>query len=132
MYLYLFVEDSLLTSLKHYRFSQVHEFEKPNDEAALNLMDSCSAAVLEEYPDIIFAYGFSDEYRFTVLTLFFLGFYTLTLSPLNVFCVSSVVLYSRKRQDSTKDDPGIDSSKPDRVVETFCIIICGFVSLIDS
>ncbi|KAF2581505.1 hypothetical protein F2Q68_00001263 [Brassica cretica] len=41
------------------RFSQVHEFEKPNDEAALNLMNSCSAAVLEEYPDIIFAYGFS-------------------------------------------------------------------------
>lgn len=46
------------------RFSQVHEFEKPNDEAALNLMNSCSAAVLEEYPDIIFAYGFSDEYSF--------------------------------------------------------------------
>ncbi|WZZ49894.1 hypothetical protein YC2023_050001 [Brassica napus] len=46
------------------RFSQVHEFEKPNDEAALNLMNSCSSAVLEEYPDIIFAYGYSDEYRF--------------------------------------------------------------------
>ncbi|CAN7115342.1 unnamed protein product [Brassica rapa subsp. narinosa] len=48
------------------RFSQVHEFEKPNDEAALNLMNSCSAAVLEEYPDIIFAYGFSDEYSFVL------------------------------------------------------------------
>ncbi|CDY34497.1 BnaC04g13020D [Brassica napus] len=46
------------------RFSQVHEFEKPNDEAALNLMNSCSFAVLEEYPDIIFAYGYSDEYSF--------------------------------------------------------------------
>nr|AKI05728.1 truncated ICARUS1 [Arabidopsis thaliana] len=45
------------------RFSQVHEFEKPNDETALNLMNSCSAAVLEEFPDIIFAYGYSDEYR---------------------------------------------------------------------
>ncbi|KAL0696145.1 hypothetical protein Bca4012_063325 [Brassica carinata] len=42
----------------------VHEFEKPNDEAALNLMNSCSALVLEEYPDIIFAYGYSDEYIF--------------------------------------------------------------------
>ncbi|KAL0796218.1 hypothetical protein Bca101_067595 [Brassica carinata] len=50
--------------LNHYRFSQVHEFEKPNDEAALNLMNSCSALVLEEYPDIIFAYGYSDEYIF--------------------------------------------------------------------
>jgi tRNA(His) guanylyltransferase len=46
------------------RFSQVHEFEKPNDETALNLMNSCSAAVLEEFPDIIFAYGYSDEYSF--------------------------------------------------------------------
>ncbi|VVB00578.1 unnamed protein product [Arabis nemorensis] len=46
------------------RFSQVHKFKKPNDEAALNLMNSCSAAVLEEFPDIIFAYGYSDEYSF--------------------------------------------------------------------
>uniref|UniRef100_A0A0D3CH15 tRNAHis guanylyltransferase catalytic domain-containing protein n=1 Tax=Brassica oleracea var. oleracea TaxID=109376 RepID=A0A0D3CH15_BRAOL len=42
-----------------YRFSLVHEFEKPNDETSLNLMNSCPAAVLEEYPNIIFAYGYS-------------------------------------------------------------------------
>ncbi|KAK9272423.1 hypothetical protein L1049_002796 [Liquidambar formosana] len=46
------------------RFSEFHEFEKPNDERALNLMNSCAAAVLEEYPDIVFSYGFSDEYSF--------------------------------------------------------------------
>ncbi|KAM7493686.1 hypothetical protein LguiB_028295 [Lonicera macranthoides] len=46
------------------RFSEVHEFEKPNDELALNLMNSCATAVLEEYPDVVFAYGFSDEYSF--------------------------------------------------------------------
>ncbi|KAK2968683.1 hypothetical protein RJ640_013101, partial [Escallonia rubra] len=45
-------------------FSQVHEFEVPNDEKALNLMNSCATAVLEEYPDIVFAYGFCDEYSF--------------------------------------------------------------------
>ncbi|KAL0675455.1 hypothetical protein Bca4012_003436 [Brassica carinata] len=43
----------------HYRFSLVHEFEKPNDETSLNLMNSCPAVVLEEYPNIIFAYGYS-------------------------------------------------------------------------
>lgn len=37
MYLYLFVENALSRLLNHYRFSQVHEFEKPQDEAALNL-----------------------------------------------------------------------------------------------
>ncbi|KAK6922401.1 Thg1 C-terminal domain, partial [Dillenia turbinata] len=46
------------------RFSEVHKFEKPNDEKALNLMDSCAAAILEKFPDIIFSYGFSDEYSF--------------------------------------------------------------------
>ncbi|KAF3606756.1 hypothetical protein DY000_02049091 [Brassica cretica] len=37
-----------------YRFSLVHEFEKPNDETSLSLMNSCPAAVLEKYPNIIF------------------------------------------------------------------------------
>ena len=45
------------------RFSDVHEFEKPNDEQALKLMNSCAVAVLEEFEDIHFAYGVSDEYR---------------------------------------------------------------------
>nr|AAC69946.1 hypothetical protein [Arabidopsis thaliana] len=44
------------------RFSQVHKFEKPNDETSLNLMNSCASSVLVEYPDIVFAYGYSDEY----------------------------------------------------------------------
>uniref|UniRef100_A0A7N0TZG9 tRNA(His) guanylyltransferase n=1 Tax=Kalanchoe fedtschenkoi TaxID=63787 RepID=A0A7N0TZG9_KALFE len=46
------------------RFSEVHEFEKPNDERGLKLMNSCACAVLEEYPDIICSYGYSDEYSF--------------------------------------------------------------------
>ncbi|KAK3211789.1 hypothetical protein Dsin_016495 [Dipteronia sinensis] len=46
------------------RFSQVHNFEKPNDERAVNLMNSCAVSVSEEYPDIVFSYGYSDEYSF--------------------------------------------------------------------
>lgn len=46
------------------RFSEAHEFEKPNDAKALNLMNSCALSVLEEYPDIVFSYGFSDEFSF--------------------------------------------------------------------
>jgi tRNA(His) guanylyltransferase len=45
------------------RFSEAHKFEKPNDERALKLMDSAACAVMREYPDIILAYGESDEYR---------------------------------------------------------------------
>ncbi|KAJ4832535.1 tRNA-His guanylyltransferase [Turnera subulata] len=46
------------------RFSEIHEFERPNDEKALNLMNSCAVSVLEEYPDLLFSYGYSDEYSF--------------------------------------------------------------------
>ncbi|KAL7230415.1 hypothetical protein ACSBR2_008825 [Camellia fascicularis] len=46
------------------RFSDIHDFEKPNDEKALNLMNSCAIAVLEEFPDVVFSYGFDDEYSF--------------------------------------------------------------------
>ncbi|KAM5577537.1 hypothetical protein ABKV19_008066 [Rosa sericea] len=46
------------------RFAEVHEFEKPNDEIALNLMNSCAVSVSEEFPDIVFSYGFSEEFSF--------------------------------------------------------------------
>lgn len=42
----------------------MHEFKKPNDVVALNLMNSCAVAVSEEFPDIVFSFGFSDEYRY--------------------------------------------------------------------
>ena len=45
------------------RFSEAHGFEKPNDERALRLMDYAACEVMSEYPDIILAYGESDEYR---------------------------------------------------------------------
>ena len=46
------------------RFSEVHVFEKPNDEHALNLMNSCAVAVMEKLSDFVFSYGVSDEYRY--------------------------------------------------------------------
>ncbi|KAL1806609.1 hypothetical protein DCAR_0832433 [Daucus carota subsp. sativus] len=49
-----------------HKFSEMHEFEKPNDEQALNLMNSCAVAVLREFSDIVFAYGVSDEYSFVL------------------------------------------------------------------
>ena len=46
-----------------HRFSEKHEFTKPNDVRALQLMDHAARNVMEEYPDIILAFGESDEYR---------------------------------------------------------------------
>ncbi|KAF8715692.1 hypothetical protein HU200_026634 [Digitaria exilis] len=47
-----------------HRFSKSHAFEKPNDKNALRLMNACATAMLEKFPDIVFAYGVSDEYSF--------------------------------------------------------------------
>ena len=48
---------------QHTRFSEKHEFTKPNDVRALQLMDHAARDLMEEYPDTILAFGESDEYR---------------------------------------------------------------------
>ncbi|KAI4232482.1 MAG: hypothetical protein L6R40_007379 [Gallowayella cf. fulva] len=45
-------------------FSAKYKFEKPNDRRALDLMNAAAAALLREIPDIVIAYGISDEYSF--------------------------------------------------------------------
>jgi hypothetical protein len=46
------------------RFSDKYAFAKPNDRRALDLMNEAAKAVLSELPDIVVAYGISDEYRY--------------------------------------------------------------------
>jgi len=45
------------------RFSDKHGFTKPNDVRALQLMDHAAKDVMTEYPDIVLAFGESDEFR---------------------------------------------------------------------
>ncbi|KTW32277.1 tRNA guanylyltransferase [Pneumocystis jirovecii RU7] len=47
-----------------HKFSSIHEFEKPNDVRALNLMNEAASVTMKAFPDIILAYGNSDEYSF--------------------------------------------------------------------
>jgi tRNA(His) guanylyltransferase len=46
------------------RFSDVHKFAKPNDKAALDLMTCCARRVLNDFSELLLAYGQSDEYSF--------------------------------------------------------------------
>lgn len=55
-------------SILFVRFSKIHTFEKPNDERALRLMNACATSMLEKFPDIVFAYGVSDEYRYNIFS----------------------------------------------------------------
>lgn len=46
-----------------FRFAPRYQFEKPNDVRALNLMNAAAKEVMRDLPDLIIAYGVSDEFR---------------------------------------------------------------------
>lgn len=46
-----------------FRFSDAHDFDKPNDVPALDLMNRAARSVLDGIADVIMAFGESDEYR---------------------------------------------------------------------
>lgn len=50
--------------LTHARFASKYSWEKPNDRRALDLMNEAAKAVVAEMPDLVVAYGISDEYSF--------------------------------------------------------------------
>jgi len=50
-------------TLRLCRFSEDHEFAKPNDVRGLQLMDEAAVSVMETFTDITLAFGESDEFR---------------------------------------------------------------------
>lgn len=46
------------------KFANKYSFEKPNDRRALDLMNEAAKTVMTEMPELIIAYGISDEYSF--------------------------------------------------------------------
>jgi tRNA(His) guanylyltransferase len=52
--------------LEWIRFTTEHGFRKPNDVRALQLMNRCASRVLEEFDDVVVAYGQSDEFSFVL------------------------------------------------------------------
>eukprot|EP00128_Syssomonas_multiformis_P001814 Colp12_sorted_trinity150504_noHs@18769 len=47
-----------------HKFADAHEYQKPNDDRGLNLMNFCAQQTMNEFKDITMAYGESDEYSF--------------------------------------------------------------------
>lgn len=47
-----------------HKFSDNHKFAKPNEKAALDLMNKCAVNVMTEFNEILLSYGQSDEYSF--------------------------------------------------------------------
>ena len=50
------------------KFCQKHNFKKPNDIRCIQLMVSSALSVCESFPEIILAYGCSDEFSFCFKT----------------------------------------------------------------
>ena len=68
MYLYYYMYDCTpeLSIVHTDRFCDAHEFTKPNDPRALQLMNKSAECVMREFPDMVLAYGQSDEYSFVL------------------------------------------------------------------
>lgn len=47
-----------------HKFSETYEFEKPNDARALAVMNRTARTMMLQFPDVLLAYGDSDEYSF--------------------------------------------------------------------
>lgn len=47
-----------------HKFSEHYNFDKPNDVRALGVMNKTAEVMLRQFPDIVLAYGDSDEYLF--------------------------------------------------------------------
>ena len=52
-----------LINFNRFRFSNVHQFVKPNDKRALNCMIESAKFVMDDVQDITLAFGESDEFR---------------------------------------------------------------------
>ncbi|XP_015516976.1 probable tRNA(His) guanylyltransferase [Neodiprion pinetum] len=46
------------------KFAEAHQFVKPNDIAALELMNRAAVTVMDDFREIVLSYGQSDEYSF--------------------------------------------------------------------
>uniref|UniRef100_A0A1B6CM51 tRNA(His) guanylyltransferase n=1 Tax=Clastoptera arizonana TaxID=38151 RepID=A0A1B6CM51_9HEMI len=78
-----------------HKFTDAHNFEKPNDKRGLELMTRAAATVLGEFRDICFAFGHSDEYSFVFKkeTAVYNRRYDKILTNVNSLFASSYVFY---------------------------------------
>lgn len=87
-----------------HKFSDVHNFERPNDKRGLDLMSRAAASVFEDLHDLCFAFGHSDEYSFVFRknTQLFNRRHDKLLTLVNSKFSSSYVFYWREYFGSVK------------------------------
>lgn len=91
-----------------HKFTTKHNFAKPNDRRALDLMNSAAEAVMKELPDLCLAYGTSDEFSFVFhknCTLFERRASKLTTTIVSTFSSYYTFLWPRYFSDSPLTPP---------------------------
>ena len=83
------------------RFADDHAFVKPNDVRALELMDLAAWTVMREYPDVVLAFGESDEYRYSFSPEPRVESSRVTISHDSFLLRKSTKLYNRRRSKIT-------------------------------
>ncbi len=79
------------------RFSDAHNFTKPNDVRALQLMDHAARDIMEAHPDVTLAFGESDEYRsVSIPQTQITSPHSLLLSPTSFLLKKSTSIYNRR------------------------------------
>lgn len=95
-----------------HKFSEKHEFAKPNDMRAINLMNKSAITVMQEFKDILIAYGQSDEYSFILRkdTTLYNRRGTKLMTYINsLFTSSYVFFWSHYFKEVLKYPPAFDS-----------------------
>lgn len=95
-----------------HKFSNKHNFAKPNDIRALNLMNRAAVAVMKEFKEIVVSYGESDEYSFVIRKD--TEMYNRRASKFNsyinsLFSASYVFFWKDYFKDDLKQIPSFDS-----------------------
>ncbi|KAH8813276.1 tRNAHis guanylyltransferase-like protein Thg1 [Xylogone sp. PMI_703] len=91
-----------------HKFSDKYAFEKPNDRRALDLMNAAAKAVMTALPDIIIAYGVSDEYSLLLIETVICthsGFSKLVTTVVSTFTASYVWLWPSYFSDTPLSPP---------------------------
>ncbi|TDZ40218.1 tRNA(His) guanylyltransferase [Colletotrichum spinosum] len=90
------------------KFCAKHDFQKPNDKRALDLMNAAARTVVTDLPDITIAYGVSDEYSFVFhksCTLFDRRSSKITSTVVSLFSANFIHLWPTYFPDSPLSQP---------------------------
>ncbi|KAL0233643.1 hypothetical protein PCE1_002156 [Barthelona sp. PCE] len=95
-----------------HKFTTEQRYGRPNDWNGLNLMNIAASKVMRDLPDVMIAYGQSDEYSFVLkpsTTLFKRRGYKISSTICSIFTAQFVYEFENVFEDNLKSLPSFDA-----------------------